>query len=84
LNESNYKLNFKFTKAMIKSDTLNLEASWLAMGPATPFFSTTIEEPTDLPVLAVVLYPESGVKKINCEIESYKGARVPNISNVED
>jgi len=75
--------NFKFVTPLKKNDIIEVEAMWKAVGPAKPFFSTTIEEPTDLLVLKVLLYPESGVSQINCEIESYKGARIPNNNKQE-
>lgn len=70
--------HFKFTTALKKGDEIEVEATWKAKGPAKPFFSTTIEEPTDILVMCVQLYPESGIKEVNCEIESYKGAKWPN------
>ena len=75
--------DFKFTTPLKKGDEIEVEARWTAKGPAKPFFSTTIEEPTDLLVMTVMLYPGSGVTKINCDIESYKGARVPLVSQEE-
>jgi hypothetical protein len=60
-----------------------VEAIWMAKGPAKPFFSTIIEEPTNLIVMYVMLYPDSGVRQINCITESYKGARVPIVSSNE-
>jgi len=70
--------NFVFTKPLMKGEIIELEATWKAEGNAKPFFSTTIEEPTDLLILSVMLYPESKVKEVNCEIGSYKGAQFPN------
>jgi hypothetical protein len=75
--------DFKFTTPLKKNDIIEVEAMWTAKGPAKPFFSTTIEEPTDLLVMTVILYPGSGITKINCDIESYKGARVPIVSKKE-
>jgi len=75
--------NFKFTSPLKKNCIIEVEASWEARGPAKPFFSTTIEEPTDLLVMTVMLYPGCGIKYINCDIESYKGARIPLISKKE-
>jgi hypothetical protein len=69
---------FKFKTPLNKGDVIEVEATWKAKGPAKPFFSTTIEEPTDLLVMSVMLFMESNIKEVNCEIESYKGARVPN------
>jgi hypothetical protein len=69
---------FKFKTPLNKGDIIEVEATWRAKGPAKPFFSTTIEEPTDLLVMSIMLYPESNIKDVNCEIESYKGAKIPN------
>lgn len=75
--------DFKFTTPLKKGEVIDLEAMWTAKGPAKPFFSTTVEEPTDLLIMQVMLYPGCGVKLINCDIESYKGARVPIKSRTE-
>lgn len=75
--------DFKFTTPLKKGDEIEVEAMWTAKGPAKPFFSTTIEEPTDLLVMTLMLYPGCGVTKINCDTESYKGARVPIVSKKE-
>jgi len=69
--------HFKFTTPLKKNDVIEVEAIWDAKGPAKPFFSTTIEEPTDLLEMVVQLYPESGIKEVICEVESYKGAKLP-------
>ena len=73
--------NFKFTTPLKKNDIIELEAVWNAKGPAKTFFSTTIEEPTSLLIMTVMLFPGCGVTKINCDTESYKGARVPIVSS---
>lgn len=75
--------HFKFVSPLKKNDIIEVEAKWKAVGPAKPFFSTTIEEPTDLLIMKLELYPESGVTQINCEVESYKGARIPIITKKE-
>lgn len=59
---------FNFTKPLKKGDTIELEAIWKAKGPANPFFSTTITEPTDLLVMTVMLYPDSNIRCIYCDI----------------
>ena len=70
--------HFKFDMPLKKGETIDVEAKWEAKGPAKPFFSTTIEEPTDLLVMKVMLFPESGIKKVNCEVETHKGAKCPD------
>jgi hypothetical protein len=70
--------HFKFNTPLKKGEIIELEATWKAKGPAKPFFSTTIEEPTDILVMSIMLFPESGIREINCEMESYKGAKFPN------
>ena len=69
--------NFKFNRPLKKGEVIDVEATWNAKGNAKCFFSTTIEEPTDLLIMNVMLYPESGVKEIKCEIQGYKAAKVP-------
>lgn len=66
---------FNFTTPLKKDDIIEVEAKWIAKGPAKPFFSTTIEEPTDLLILSVVLYPGCGITQVNCHTEGYKGAK---------
>ncbi|NNV53872.1 hypothetical protein [Limnovirga soli] len=73
--------DFKFTTPLKKGGIIEVEARWVAKGPALPFFSTTIEEPTDLLIMTVMLFPESGITKINCDTESYKGAKIPILSD---
>lgn len=68
---------FKFSKPLNKGEEISVEAEWEATGPAEPFFSTTIEEPTDFLVMRVVLFPQSGVKKVNCEVCPNIGAKLP-------
>ena len=75
--------DFKFTTPLKKGSEIEVEAMWTAKGPAKPFFSTTIEEPTDLLVMSLMLFPGCGVTQINCVTESYKGARIPIVSNTE-
>lgn len=69
--------HFKFQRPMKKGETIRLEATWTAKGPAKPFFSTTIEKPTDTLVMSVMLFPESGVTEVNCEECSNIGAMLP-------
>lgn len=69
---------FKFNTPLNKGDIIEVEATWKAKGPAKPFFSTTIEEPTDLLIMSIMLFPESNIKEVNCEIDSHKGAKIPN------
>jgi len=70
--------HFKFNHSLKKGDIIEVEATWKAKGPAKPFFSTTIEEPTEILVMSVMLYPESEIKEVYCEMESYKGAKCPS------
>lgn len=70
--------HFKFNTPLKRGEIIDIEATWESKGPAKPFFSTTIEEPTNTLVMSVMLFPKSGIKEINCEVESYKGAKFPN------
>ena len=72
--------HFEF-KPLKKGDTIEVEAIWKAKGPADPFFSTTIEKPTDILVMRVELFPESGIKTVNCEEDSNIGTMCPPINN---
>ena len=67
----------------MKNDIIEVEAEWVCEGEGKPFFSTTIEEETDLLVMSVTLFKDSNIGSINCDIESYKGARIPLKTNVE-
>lgn len=68
-----------FNTPLNKGDVIELEAKWDAIGPAKPFFSTTIEEPTDELIMRVELFPKSGIRKVNCEEYSNIGAKCPPI-----
>lgn len=75
--------HFEFSKPLQRGEIIEVEASWKLVGPAKPFFSTTIEEPTDLLIMSVMLYSESGVSRVICDTEGYKGAKVPYESLVQ-
>lgn len=68
---------FKFNTPLNEGDTIELEARWEAKGPAKPFFSTDIQEPTDELIMRVELFPGSGIKKVCCRIDRNIGA-IPN------
>lgn len=75
---------FKFTTPLKKGEEIEVEVKWKAIGPAKPFFSTTIEEPTDLLIMSIMLYPDCGITTVNCDTESYKGSKLPLVSEKRD
>ena len=70
----------RFQKTLSKKETMETELIWeledTAM-KAVPFFSATIEEPTDFLKLNLSLPAELGVKELTCEISSGIGAKKP-------
>lgn len=65
---------FIFKTPLDKGETIELEARWDAKGPAEPFFSTDIQEPTDELIMKVELYPESGIRQVCCRVDRNIGA----------
>lgn len=75
---------FVFNTPLKKGNTIDLEAIWDAKGPAKPFFSTDIEEPTDELVMEVELFPESGIKKVYCRVDNNIGTIGPPIETKKE
>jgi len=70
----------RFQKTLAKKESMETEIVWDLEDPtmkAVPFFSATIEEPTDLLKLNLSLPPELGVKEVTCEVSSGIGAKKP-------
>lgn len=65
---------FLFKTPLDKGETIELEARWDAKGPAAPFFSTDIQEPTDELIMKVEIFPESGIKQVCCRVDRNIGA----------
>jgi len=73
-----YEINFQ--KFLKKGETIETELLWDLEdieGRAVPFFSATIEEPTDCLKFNLSLNPELGVKEAICEVSFSIGAKKP-------
>lgn len=73
-----YEINFQ--KYLKKGETIETELTWEledVEGKAVPFFSVTIEEPTDFLKFNLSLNPELGVKEAICEVSFSIGAKKP-------
>ena len=70
----------RFQKTLAKKESIETEIVWDLEDvnrEAVPFFSATIEEPTDFLKLNLSLTPKLGVKEVTCEISSGIGAKKP-------
>lgn len=75
----------RFEKSLNKGDIIDIEIIWDLedqVGSAVPFFSTTVDEPTDLLRLNLFLEPSLGVNSATWEISSGIGAMTPYDSDV--
>lgn len=75
----------RFEKSLNKGDIIDIEILWDLEdreGTAVPFFSTTVEEPTDLLRFTLTLVPSLGVSTVTWEIASGIGAMTPFKSDV--
>lgn len=75
----------RFQKTLKKGEEIETEVIWEledVAGKAVPFFSATIEEPTDALILNLCLSPGLGVKEAVCEISSGIGAKKPFSSEI--
>ena len=70
----------RFPKSLNKDETVDTEVIWDLQDPegkAVPFFGATIEEPTSLLELSLLLDPSLDVKEVVCEESSNIGAKKP-------
>ncbi len=75
----------RFQKTLKKGEEITTEVIWDledVAGKAVPYFSVTIEEPTNLLKLNLLLPPELGVKEVVCETSSGIWARQPFTSKI--
>lgn len=70
----------RFQKMLSKNESMETELIWeledIAV-KAVPFFSATIEEPTDCLKLNLSLPSDAGVREVTCEVSSGIGAKKP-------
>jgi len=70
----------RFDKSLRRNELVDAEVVWSLHDPqhtAVPFFSATVEEPTDILTLQVRLNPQLGVREVICEHSSSIGAKRP-------
>jgi hypothetical protein len=75
-----YLYEIRLQKTLKKGDSIDTEVIWELEdleNKAVPFFSATMEEPTDLLKLNLSLPTSFGVREVTCETSSSIGSRTP-------
>lgn len=70
----------RFQRSLRKGDTIETEIEWTLQDDscsAVPFFSATIEEPTDCLLFNLKIIPAFGVREVTCEVSSHIGSGRP-------